>query len=419
MRLSEELLAFIRSDDLLTEGVAWLDGHVTTPRGFLASAVQAGIRGKRRLDFTLLFSEFPATVAAVFTTNKVKAAPVLLNMQRVRSGLARGILANSGIANACTGGTGLEAAKRLADGAAASLGVPEEQMLNISTGVIGEQLPVQEMEGKIPELVEKLSRDGGTEFAQAVMTTDTRPKTAAVEVQLSGSTVRIGGVAKGAGMIYPNMATMLAFVTTDARVPADRLHEALVEAVDVSLNAVSVDGDMSTNDSVYLFANGASGVDCTASPEDWQRFRAGLKAVFVSLARQIAADGEGASKWVTVRVKGAASPEDARRAVREIANSLLVKTAIAGGDANWGRVVASLGASGAEVDLERLLVRLDGVVFFQNGAPAPVSAEDEARVFSGPGVEIELDLGLGRGEAVMYTCDITKEYVHINGSYRT
>ncbi|NOZ55398.1 MAG: bifunctional glutamate N-acetyltransferase/amino-acid acetyltransferase ArgJ, partial [Calditrichaeota bacterium] len=380
MRLSDELLAFIRSEDLLVDGVTWVDGHVTTPRGFRASAVEAGIRGKKRLDFALLFSDVPASVAAVFTKNRVKAAPVLLNMERVRSGVARGLLANSGIANACTGEAGLEAAKRLAAEGAAALGVPEEQMLDISTGVIGEQLPVEQMEKKIPELVEKLSPDGGEEFARAVMTTDTRPKMAAVEVRLSGGTVRIGGVAKGAGMIHPNMATMLAFLTTDAQVPARELHDALVEAVDVSLNALTVDGDMSTNDTVFLFANAASGVDAAAEADDWSRFRSGLKAVCVSLARQIAADGEGASKWVTVQVRGAASTEDARKAAREIANSLLVKTAIAGGDANWGRVVASLGASGAGVDLQRLVVRLDGVVFFQNGAPVQVSAEDEARV---------------------------------------
>jgi len=419
MRLSDELVAFIRSNDLLTEGIDWVDGHVTTPHGFRASAVEAGIRGKKRLDFALLFSDLPASVAAVFTRNKVKAAPVLLNMERVRSGKARGILANSGIANACTGEAGMEAAKRLAARAAAAAGVPEMEMLDISTGVIGEQLPVEQMEQKIPELVRKLSPGGGNDFARAVMTTDTRPKMAAVEVHLSGGTVRIGGVAKGAGMIQPNMATMLAFLTTDARVPAEALHEALVEAVDVSLNALTVDGDTSTNDTVFLLANGASGVDPSKGTEDWGRFRDGLKAVCVSLARQIAADGEGASKWVTVRVQGAVSAGDAKKAVREIANSLLVKTAIAGGDANWGRVVASLGASGAEVDLERLVVRLDGVVFFENGGPVPVSAADEARVFSGPGVEIALDLGLGDGEAVMYTCDITKEYVHINGSYRT
>jgi glutamate N-acetyltransferase/amino-acid N-acetyltransferase len=409
--------SFFFPPELSGQGVSWAGSGLLLPRGFRAAAAEAGLRGKR-LDCALLVSDEPAESAGVFTRNLVKAAPVLLCLRRVGKFPFRALVVNSGVANACTGSEGLEAAERVAARIASLLACEPEQVLVASTGVIGQPLPVEKIERVLPQLWDSLGRERGLDFARAIMTTDTRPKEAAVWVELSSGAVAIGGVAKGAGMIHPQLATMLAFLTTDARVPARDLQTFLGEAVEPTFNSITVDGDSSTNDTVLLLANGASGV-ALQTDEDRRRFRAGLLAVCTSLARQIVADGEGATKRVIIRIDGAADPHQAQQVGKCIAQSLLVKTAIAGGDANWGRIVSAAGASGVVFDPERICLSLDGVTVFRMGRPVEVPPETENRIFAGPTVLIELWLGQGSASWTVYTCDLTEEYVRINAHYRS
>lgn len=396
-----------------------IEGGVTAPRGFLAAGVHAGIK-RRKKDVALVYSEWPCAAAGVFTTNRVKAAPLLVTRERVMQGPVRAVVVNSGNANACTGQRGLEDARQMAALCARALGVAEEEVLVASTGVIGVPLPMEKIAAGIEEAAKALSVQGAHDAALGILTTDTRPKEIAVRCDVDGVTFRIGAMAKGSGMIHPNMATMLAFITTDAGADRSFLQEELKKAVDVTFNMITVDGDTSTNDMVLLLANGA---EANAWIEPGTRlaeaFSRALLHVCTELAKMIAADGEGATKLVEVRVLGARSERDARLAVKAIAGSSLVKTAVYGEDANWGRILCAAGYSGAEFDPERTTVYLGDVKVFEGGLAADFDEAEAKRALSGSQVRITVDLGAGEAQATGWTCDLTYDYVKINASYRT
>ncbi|NTV15157.1 MAG: bifunctional glutamate N-acetyltransferase/amino-acid acetyltransferase ArgJ [Desulfobulbaceae bacterium] len=390
-------------------------------KGFKAAAVKAGIRGRDRLDLALLVCEQPATAAGVFTTNLVKAAPVLLDMERVATGTARAILVNASIANACTGAEGLTKAKRCAELAAAELGCAPEEVLVCSTGVIGEQLDTSCFEKHMPALVQGLRSEGMAEVSRAIMTTDTVPKTAVREVSLGGVPVRLVGLAKGAGMIAPNMATMLAFVLTDAAISAGLLQEMLAEAGARSFNRITVDGDTSTNDTLLVLASGLAGnAPLLAGNREAELFRAALHELVLDLALQIVRDGEGATKLITIRVKGAASAAEARLAAETVAESKLFKTACFGEDANWGRIIAALGRSGANFEQLRVDIAFDGVRMVKDGLGQGKEREAEAtKVLKQREFAVNIDLHQGEGAWEVYTCDLSIDYVKINADYRS
>ena len=379
----------------------------------------AGIK-KSSPDLAVIVSDRPAAAAGVFTTNRIQAAPVRLCRARLREKTARAIVVNSGNANACVGPQGLRDAERMAAVAAERLGVDEGSVFVCSTGTIGVPLPMAKVESGIDRAVASLSDSGGTEAAKAIMTTDTVVKELAVEVPVAGSAVRIGGMAKGSGMIEPNMATMLAFLTTDAAVEADDLQACLRPAVDQSFNRISVDGDQSTNDTVLFLANGAAGVaSLGAAHPDWGIFCGAVAEVAKRLAFSIVEDGEGATKFVTVSVKGAARVEDARKAARAVANSLLVKTSWYGGDPNWGRVMDAIGYSGAEVAEERVNICYDAVCAVKGGQVSEEPLANLEQVLAQRRFTLEIDLQLGSGAETLYTCDCSSEYVRINSAYTT
>jgi glutamate N-acetyltransferase/amino-acid N-acetyltransferase len=390
---------------------------VTFAHGFRAGAAKAGVKHGRpeRLDVALIVSERPCTAAAVFTTNQVIAAPCIVTRHHVERGPLRAIVVNSGNANACTGEQGERDAIAMAEAAAAVVSCSPYEVAVASTGVIGFKLPVERIAAALPEI--ELSEAGWDDASRAMMTTDTRPKVTERELHLTAGTVRVGGVAKGAGMIHPNMATMLAFVTTDADVEADDLRRIVSRAAETTFNAISVDGDTSTNDTLLVLANGASGV--TPKGADLAAFEEGIHTVCADLARMIVADGEGATKVFEVRVRGAASTADARVAARTITNSNLVRTAIHGGDPNWGRVLAAAGRSGARVDDRRASVRIGDLFVYRNGAPIEVADKDVRALFAADAIEIEVTLGLGDGQAVAWGCDLSADYVRINAEYMT
>jgi glutamate N-acetyltransferase/amino-acid N-acetyltransferase len=394
-------------------------GGVTTPKGFRASGVRAGIKVRDGLDLALIASDAPATVAGVFTTSRAQAAPVIVSKDHLArsQGTARAIVVNSGCANACTGDAGLQVAKDMAAETARLLHCPAEQVLVASTGVIGVNLDIAKVRAALPAAVAALSSSEGAAAARAIMTTDPFPKEAAVHVAIGGREVAIGGMAKGSGMIEPMMATMLGFVATDAAVPPALLDRALRAADDDTYNAITVDGECSTNDCVVILANGASGV--TIDEAGYDRFVEGLKAVCLSLALGIVRGGEGATKLVTVTVTGAASPADARRAAKTIANSPLVKTAIHGGDPNWGRLIAAAGRAGVAFDLARAAVRIGPVVLFLDGRPYDEAAPEAAACLEQREVALTVDLGSGHATSTVWTCDVSAEYVRINAEYRT
>jgi glutamate N-acetyltransferase/amino-acid N-acetyltransferase len=389
-----------------------IDGGVTAAQGVVAGAMACGIKPSGKPDLALVASRTPAAVAGVFTTNRVKAAPVILSQPRAAAGRARAVIVNSGNANACTGAEGMRAAERMAAAAARRLDVAADEVLVLSTGVIGVPLPVEKIEAALPALTP--SPDGGDAAAQAIMTTDTRPKTAAVEVTIEGSTVRIGGMAKGAGMIHPTMATMLAVITTDAAIAPADLQRHLSAAARRSFNRIDVDGDTSTNDSVVLLANGASG---TTLPGEL--FAEALTQVCVSLARQIAADGEGATKLLEVTVTGAARLEDAEAAARAITRSTLVKAAMYGNDPNWGRILCAAGYSGAVFDPAGARLVVQGIPLFAHGVPLPFDAVAASAALRAPEVAVQLDLGSGDESATAWGCDLSPEYVRFNAEYTT
>jgi glutamate N-acetyltransferase/amino-acid N-acetyltransferase len=397
---------------------ATVDGGVTAPQGFRAAGVLCGIKANG-LDLALIASDAPASAAGVFTTNKAPAAPIVVSREQLdrSGGRAVAVVVNSGCANACTGADGIADAWDMVQRASDALRCEPRQVLVASTGVIGVKLDMAKVDAGIASAAGQLSRLGGPLAARAIMTTDPFPKEAAVEVTSPRGTFRVGGIAKGSGMIEPMMATMLGFVTIDAAVEPAVLHHALKEAVDDTFNAISVDGECSTNDCVFVLANGESGVRLDA---DHALLVEALRAVCEPLAVGIVRGGEGATKLITIRVTGAASRDDARRTARTIANSPLVKTAIHGGDPNWGRLVAAAGRSGAAFALERAAVRIGPVELFSDGAPHDERAPEAAAYLRGNEIEVEVDLGTGgAGAARMWTCDLSAEYVRINADYRT
>lgn len=403
--------------------VRFITGGVCSAKGFRAAGVAAEIKYKGRNDVALLVADAPCAAAAVFTTNRVAAAPVLYDREIVKGGKVQAILANSGCANACTGEQGLKDAKLSALVTAGELGIDPRHVLVASTGVIGRPLPMDRLLAGLKSAKAALGRTAahGLAAEKAVMTTDTRPKEACVTTVIGGRKVTVGGMAKGSGMIEPNMATMLGFVTTDAAITSAMLRRALRLAIAKSFNSLVVDGDESTNDSVFLLASGAAGnAPITRGGADFEAFRAALEAVCVSLARQMAMDGEGATKFVTVTVKGAKSEKDAARAARAVAKSPLAKTSWFGRDPNWGRVLAAVGYSGAAVEDMRAEVFYDGVWAFRRGEVADEKQLAKlAKVMKKDAFEVVVDLHLGTGESSIYTCDLSLDYVHINADYTT
>lgn len=386
-------------------------GGVCAPLGFLAAGVAAGIKASGKRDLALVVSQKPAAVAGVFTTNLAAAAPVQVCRERISRGTAQAVIVNAGCANACTGQRGMQDALAMADAAAARIDVDPELVLVCSTGLIGSYLPMEKVLRGIEELAGLLSRDDSSP-ARAIMTTDTVEKTCALE---HSDGWRIGGMAKGAAMIAPSMATMLAFITTDARVDARVLQVWLKEAVDVTFNAITIDGDTSTNDSVLVFANGDSEVEPAA--ED---FFPALLSVCRTLAEKIVADGEGATKFVRVRARGASSEDDARRAARAIAESTLVKTALFGQDPNWGRVVAAVGKTGVAADYSKMSVTMNGLSVLHEGVPASAGVKAQAKAgLADPEITLVCDLYAGDFSAEILTTDLSTEYVMLNSEYET
>ena len=403
-----------------------IEGGVTAPRGFRAAGVACGIKRRNPalaeapLDLALLVADQPASAAAVFTSNKAVAAPVTVSREHLgqSAGMATAIVVNSGCANACTGAAGLAVAREMAGAAAAAVGCPPDQVLVSSTGVIGAPLDIGKVRTGITHAHRELSSHGSDAAMHAIMTTDPFPKSRAVEVTTAAGSFAIGGIAKGSGMIEPRMATMLGFLTTDARVAPAVLQRALKRVADETFNAITVDGECSTNDCVFLMASGASGVEITR--DDDPALLEGLRAVAGHLAREIVRGGEGATKLVTVVVTGAASDADAWLAARTVANSPLVKTAIHGGDPNWGRLVAAAGRSGAAFVLDRASVAIGPVQVFAAGVPHDDRADQAADVMKAREMTVTIDLGAGGSHtATMWTCDFSAEYVRINAEYRT
>lgn len=407
------------------------DGSTTSPLGFTAVSHAAGLKKENQPDLAIVYSEADCACAAVFTKNQVVAAPVIVDRETIAANPEgiRAVVTNSKIANACTGETGLLNSRTTQMIAAEALGISPTQVLVLSTGVIGMQLPMEKLEAGIVTAVEKLQRGGaeaqrgGLEAAKAIMTTDTRPKHLAVSVELSGGTVTLGGMAKGAGMIHPNMATMLAVLTTDVRVPASQLQMMLNTAVNLSFNRISIDGDTSTNDTVFLLANGASGVGL-ATETDVQLFQSALNELCTAVSKMIVKDGEGATKFVEIQVTGANSDEDAHQIANTIAISPLVKTAFAGSDANWGRLVMAAGRAGVAFDQSKLdlwigVTQVDELQLLACGTPTDYQEADAAHVFAQPEFMLHLKIGQGSGNATVWTCDLSHEYVSINADYRT
>ena len=400
-----------------------IPGGVTAAKGFRASGVPAEIKYKGRRDVALIVADAPCAAAAMFTTNAVAAAPVVYDRAAVRTGKIQAILANSGCANACTGPRGTQDARRSAHETAKTLGIDPSLVLVASTGVIGHPLPMDRLMAGMRAAAEALSSslEAGLDAERAVMTTDTKPKQAAVRFKIGSKRITIGGMTKGSGMIEPNMATMLGFITTDAAISPAMLRRALHLAVAKSFNQVVVDGDESTNDSVFLLASGKAGNEkIVRAGAEFRAFCEGLGAVCVSLARQMAADGEGATKYVEVRVKGAATQRDADRAARAIAKSPLAKTSWFGKDPNWGRVLAAVGYSGAKTDDRKAEVFYGRTWAYRRGTVADAAQLAKlAQEMEGGELKVTVDLHLGVFESVVYTCDFSLDYVHINADYTT
>jgi glutamate N-acetyltransferase/amino-acid N-acetyltransferase len=390
-------------------------------QGFRAAGVRCGIK-QRGLDLALIASELPAAAAGVFTRSSVVGAPVEVSRERVRRGRARAIVANSGCSNVAMGARGLRDARAMAAAAATATGAPDREVLVASTGVIGQPLPLAKLRAGIAAAARSLSPAGFARAARAILTTDTVPKLACARVRIGGREVKVGGIAKGSGMIEPDLATLLSFLVSDAAVAPAYLRRMLREAADRSFNRVTVDGEGSTSDSVLLLANGAAGAPLLRGPlsPGAARFEHALGDLTLALAREIARDGEGATRLVTVGVRGARSDAEAERAARRIANSLLVKTAVFGGDPNWGRILQTLGAERLRLSLSRTTVKLCGVAVFRAGAATgPAARRRAAARLSAPEVVIQVDLGVGRGRATLLTCDLSYAYVRINAEYTT
>lgn len=393
---------------------------VTFAKGFTAAGVKAGIKKSGNLDVAVIYTKTQAVVAGTFTQNKVAAAPVYVSKEVVATGTAHAIVANAGCANACTGQQGLDDAHKMAQIAADELGVNADDVIVGSTGVIGVNLPMDKLEAGIKDAVANLSADGSGNAGRAIITTDTHSKSVTCEFELSGKTVRMGAIAKGSGMIRPNMATMLCYITTDIAIDQALLQKAVSGCVEKSFNMISVDGDMSTNDMVIVLANGeANNAKITEENADYQIFFDKLMMLCTELAKQIAADGEGASKFLTINVKGAKSFADAKTVGMAIANSPLVKTAFFGEDPNWGRVICAVGYSGADMVPEKTVVKFGGITIFANGTGATYDEKALAHVMKQKDIVIDIELNMGQEDATVWSCDLSYEYVKINGEYHT
>jgi len=399
----------------------WLDGGITAVPGILAGGVVAGIKPSGKKDLALIYSSTPARAAAVFTSNQVKGAPVLVSSEHVRGGQAQAIVASSGCANVCTGEQGVADAREMTRIVGDLLRIPAGHVLVAATGVIGIPLPMDKIRAAMPNLVKSLSPQGGKAAAEAIMTTDTHPKEAAVRVEVGGRPVTIGGIAKGVAMLEPHLATMFCFVASDAALARGALAPVLRRSVDRSFNRTTVDSDQSTSDTVAVIANGlAENTPLEAGSRGIRQFAAGLDAVMTRLARMLVRDGEGATKLVTVTVRGAANGRDALHAARAVANSPLVKTAINGQDPNWGRIMMALGKSPARIDPSKVAIAFGEERLVERGMQKEGVRLERIREIMGLSeYEIAIDLGLGRGEDRVWTCDLTEEYVRLNAKYTT
>ena len=404
-----------------------IDGGVTAAKGFEAAAAAAGIKYQDRTDMALIYSEKPCKAAGAFTTNVVKAAPVKWDREIIEKKLRpQAVIVNSGIANACTGEEGMECCRKTAETAARELDVDAESVLVGSTGVIGMQIPMDRIEKGIHTLAaeKKADRESGAAAAKAIMTTDTRPKEAAVTFEINGKTVTIGGMAKGSGMIHPNMCTMLSFITTDAKISGKALRKALRADVEDTYNMISVDGDTSTNDTVLLLANGMAGNDKIryGTPE-YEIFCQALHYINETLAKKMAGDGEGATALFEAKITGAQTREQAKVLAKSIVCSNLTKTAIAGHDANWGRILCAMGYSGAEFDPEKVTLFFESsagkIKIIENGVAVEYSEEKATEILSQPEVTVTADIGEGHAQAAAWGCDLTHEYININADYRS
>ena len=398
-----------------------INGGITAVAGIGAAGLHAGIKAAEAKDVALIVTDTPATAAGVFTKNSVTAAPVLVCREHLSDGCAQAVIINSGNANACTGEVGMANARRMATVTAEQLGIDANLVLVSSTGVIGQQLPMDTIESGIQAAADALSTEGGADAAEAIMTTDTHPKSVAVEIEIGGTPVRIGGIAKGSGMIAPNMATMLSYLTTDARINAKTLQAALNRVADDTYNLLTVDTDRSTNDTVLILATGhAENADIvTADGEDYETFCEGLQFVCTELVKMLARDGEGATKLVEVIVKHAKNRDDAEKAARAVAESPLVKTAVFANDANWGRIMMAIGKSGAEFDPYQVDVWLADYRIVKNGMDAGYDEDKATALFAQDPVRITIDLRAGDTEITMWTCDYSYDYIRINADYRT
>ena len=390
---------------------------VTFPQGFKAAGVKAGIKKSGNLDVAVIYTEKEAAVAGTFTQNAVAAAPVFASKAVVKTGKAHAIAANAGCANACTGEQGDKDARAMQSITAEALGCQADDVIVASTGVIGVNLPMDKMEKGLKQAAASLSENGSEKAGNAIITTDTYSKACATEITLGGKKVRFGAIAKGSGMIQPNMATMLCFITTDAAIDSQLLQAALSEVVEVSFNMISIDGDMSTNDMAIVLANGAAGnPEITAKDADYETFKQTLQDICQGLAQRIASDGEGATKFLTVNVKGTKSFADAKMSV---AKSPLVKTAFFGEDPNWGRVICAVGYAGIPMDPQKTVVKFGGIPVYANGVGVAFDEEALREVMAQHDIVIDIDMGDGDGEATVWTCDFSYEYVKINGEYHT
>jgi glutamate N-acetyltransferase / amino-acid N-acetyltransferase len=395
-----------------------IDGRITAPKGFKAAGIRCGIKQAGK-DLALIYSDKLCNAAAVFTTNAFKAASVIINQQKIKCGKAQAVIINSGNANACTGEQGLIDAEAMCSKTANYLGLQTEHVLNASTGIIGQFLPMDKISKGINEAVIELSYSGWKNASEAIITTDTYPKTIAYEFEVDGKVVRISGMCKGAGMICPNMATMLAFVTTDAKISTRLLNKLLKENIALSFNSLTIDGDMSTNDQLIILANGESKVTIDGDKDAKELFNECLFRVLTELAKLIAKDGEGATKYVEISVINAKSYKDAKSAAMTIANSPLVKTAIFGEDPNWGRVLCAAGRSKAAIDPSKTSLYFGKVKIVENGEPLNINAETARKPMLEEELIVKVDLGLGNSSATVFTCDFSYEYIKINAEYHT
>ena len=398
-----------------------IEGGITAVSGVRAAGIHAGIKATEIKDIALIVTDTPATAAGVFTKNSVTAAPVILCREHLNDGRAQAVIVNSGNANACTGEVGMANARQMAAATAEQLGIDAALVCASSTGVIGQQLPRDKIENAIQAAARALSTEGGSDAAEAIMTTDTHPKSVAIEIEIDGAPVRIGGIAKGSGMIAPNMATMLSYLTTDAKINAETLQAALNRVVDDTYNLLTVDTDRSTNDTVLILATGCTDNTEIVKPddEDYEAFCEGLLFVCTELVKMLARDGEGATKLVEVVVKHAKNRDDAEKAARAVAESPLVKTAVFANDANWGRIMMAIGKSGAEFDSYQVDVYLADYQLVKAGMDAGYDEDKATALFAQDPVRITIDLAAGDAEITMWTCDYSYDYIRINADYRT